>query len=303
MQGPVLKQISDSVWQAGTWEFCQYLVGKTRFILIEGGVSAQALLLKQQITSLNLNLDAIQHACILHSHFDHLGTFPFLAHEKGTLSIISGRKNIEILSNKRILKRMLASSKAITDSFTSRNFLPDIFDIQEMLPIPVDHPVKEDDTFGFDSLTLKFFDLPGHSPDGIGAYLPEEGVFFASDMAGLFLPDGSTRSNYYFNLADYEASLEKILSLDMDLLCLGHSGTLSGRKAITLFLERSMDATQTLKKEIKKAFENRKDLDAMARFFAENATQGFLAFFPFEHNYMLSKLIIRRTLEYFNLPG
>jgi len=302
MTGPITKQISDSVWQAGTWEFCQYLVGKTHFILIEGGVSPQAFLIKQQIASLNLGLDAVRYACILHSHFDHLGTIPFLTREKGALPIISGSKNIEILSNKRILKRMLASSKAITDSFMKKNFLPDIFDMKEMAPIPVDHPVKAGDTFGIDTLTLQFFELPGHSPDGIGAYLPEEGVFFASDMAGLFLPDGSTRSNYYFNLTDYEASLEKILSIDMDLLCLGHSGTLSGKKAITLFLEQSMDATQTLKKEIKKAFEARKDLDAMAQFFAKNATQGFLAFFPFEHNYMLSKLIIRRTLEYFDLP-
>jgi len=299
MTGPVTKQIRDTVWQVGTWEFCQYLVGKSHFILVEGGVSSQALLIKQQLASLIPDLDAIRYGCILHSHFDHLGTFPFLAREKGTLAIISGEKNIEILSNKRILKRMLASSRAITDTFREKNFLPDIFDIHEIEPITVDRPVKEGDIVNLDVVTLQFFELPGHSPDGVGAYIPEEGVAFVSDMAGLFLPDGSTRSNYYYNLTDYEDSLEKILSLDIDLLCLGHSGTLFGKKNITLFLERSMDTTQALKKEIKKAFEAKKDLDALARIYARNATQGFLAFFPFEHNYMLSKLIIRRTLEYY----
>ncbi len=302
MIGAISKQISDHVWQIGTYEFTQYVVGTEPFIVVEGGISPQSYLIFQQLRELGKPLDALQYLCILHGHFDHLGTFPLIRGSAPEVRIVSGEKNQRILSNPRVLKRMLSSSWAVTDYAKEVSFLPDIYEIDSLDPISVDVPLKDGDSLQIGSLSLVFTNLPGHSPDAMGAYLSEDGVFFVSDMAGLYFPDGTLRPNYYFNLHDYETSLAKLLSTDIGTLCFGHNGSLTGFKNVKSFLERSIDFTNKLKKQIREWFEAGKDLDKLAHQFANGAKKGFLAFFPYEHNLMLSRLIIRRTLEYYGLP-
>jgi len=302
MVGSVTEQISDHVWQIGTFEFTQYLIGTAPCLIVEGGISSQSLLILEQLHKLGISLDSIRYLCILHGHFDHLGTFPLIKEKAPNSKIASGEKNQEILSNDRVLKHMLISSKFVTEFAKGINFLPEIFEVEFFEPILIDAPLKNSDTLKIDALSIEFIDLPGHSPDAMGAYLPDDGLFFASDMAGLYFPDGTIRPNYYFNLQAYETSLKKILTFDIETLCFGHNGTLSGFKKVKSFLERSIDFTNILKKQIKERFEAGKDLDELAHQYAHGAKKGFLAFFPYEHNLMLSRLIIRRTLEYYGLP-
>jgi len=301
MIGPMEKQISDHVFQIGTLEFTQYLIGSPPKILVEGGISPQSFLVLNQLQELEIDPGSLDYLCILHGHFDHLGTFPMIKNKAPKAKIVSGKKNVETLSRPRILERMLASSKAVTDYAKEINFLPEIYEMTHLDPLPVDIPLKDKDTLALDTLVLTFHDLPGHSPDAMGAYLPEDGVFFCSDMAGLYFPDGTIRPNYYYNLQDYETSLEKIYTFDIEILCFGHNGTLTGYKEVKRFLERSIDFTNKLKKQIKDWFESGRDLEKLAQQFAHGAKKGFLAFFPHEHSLMLSRLLIRRTLEYYEI--
>ncbi|RTZ90942.1 MAG: hypothetical protein DSY91_05770 [Deltaproteobacteria bacterium] len=302
MVGPEVKQISENVWQIGTFEFTQYLVGNPPTLLIEGGISPQSLLLLSQLKDKGLTPGDLNHLCILHGHFDHLGTFPLIMQKAPHVKVVSGEKNRDILSRPRILERMLESSKAITAYAKKIKFLPEIYELTSLSPLPIHIPLKDGDSFSSGSITLQFTALPGHSPDAMGAYLASDGVFFASDMAGLYFPDGTIRPNYYFSLQDYESSLEKITTFDIETLCFGHNGCLSGFKNVKAFLERTIDFTDKLKRQIKDWFDSGRDLEKLAQQFAHGATKGFLAFFPFEHNLMLSRLLIRRTLEYYGIP-
>ena len=197
---------------------------------------------------------------------------------------------------------MLESSQAATAFALEIHFLPEIYELKTLSPFPVHVPVRDGERLTVDTFTLEFTTLPGHSPDAVGAYLPEDGVFFCSDMAGLYFPDGTIRPNYYFNLRDYETSLEKLLTYEIETLCFGHNGALTGYKEVRTFLERTIDFTGKLKRQIKDWFDAGRDLEKLAEQFAHGAKKGFLAFFPYEHSLMLSRLIIRRTLEYFGLP-
>ncbi len=303
MIGPFEKQISRHVYQIGTFEFTQYLVGNPPMFLMEGGISPQSRLVCAQMESRGVSREALHYFCILHGHFDHLGTYPYLMASFPEAKIVSGEKNVEILSRPRVLERMLVSSRAVTAFAKEINFLPEIYDLASLSPLPIHIPLKNGDTLIHDGLSLEFISLPGHSPDAVGAYLPEDGVFFCSDMAGLYFPDGTIRPNYYFNLRDYEDSLKKLSSYEIESLCFGHNGTLTGYHDIKAFIDRSIDYTEKLKKQIKDWFESGRDLEKLAQQFALGARKGFLAFFPFEHNLMLSRLIIRRTLEYYGLSA
>jgi glyoxylase-like metal-dependent hydrolase (beta-lactamase superfamily II) len=303
MRGAIEKQISPNIWQIGTFEFTQYLIGNPPVLLMEGGISPQSLLILSQLETRGADPETLHYLCILHSHFDHLGTFYLIKEKIPDAKIVSGEKNIEILSRPRILERMLVSSKDVTVFAKEIDFLPAIYEVPEFSPFTIDVPLKDGNILKIDSLALKFVALPGHSPDAMGVYLSEDGVFFCSDMAGLYFPDGTIRPNYYFSLKDYETSLERIYRFDIETLCFGHNGTLTGYKEVKHFLEQSIDFTNKLKKQIKDWFEAGKDLEKLAQQFAHGARKGFLAFFPYEHNLMLSRLIIRRTLEYYGLSG
>jgi len=301
MIGLQTRRISDHVWQIGTFEFTQYIVGDDPFLVMEGGISPQSRSVGDQIRELGRKMPALQYVCVLHGHFDHLGTFPYLLRQAPDARVVSGEMNRRILSNRRILKRMLASSRAVTAYAREIDFLPDLFELDTLEPIPVDVPMKDGESLACGEVSLEFVDLPGHSPDAMGAYLSEDGVFFCSDMAGLYFPDGTLRPNYYFSLKAYETSLERMLSFEIETLCFGHNGVLTGRHEARAFLERSLDYTDKLKRQIRDWFEAGRDLEKLAQQFAHGARKGFLAFFPYEHNLMLSRLIIRRTLEYFGL--
>ena len=302
MTGIQTKQVSEHVYQIGTFEFTQYVIGSRPFLIMEGGISAQSYLILHQLKELKRPLDNLQYLTILHGHFDHLGTFPFIRQEIPKVRIVSGEQNVRILSNPRILKRMLVTSQAVTDYARRISFLDEIYEMNTLEAIPVDVPQRDGDNLTLGSLTLTFIALPGHSPDAMGVYLPEDGTFFVSDMAGLYFPDGTLRPNYYASLSDYETSLEKLLTFDIETLCFGHNGTLTGFRDVKSYLERSIDFTERLKRQIRDWFNAGRDLEKLAQQFAHGAKKGFLAFFPFEHNLMLSRLIIRRTLEYYGLP-
>ncbi len=302
MVGPQIRQIGSRVWQFGTFEFTQYAVGDTPFAVLEGGISAQAPLTLHQLQKMGRSLNAMRYLCILHGHFDHLGTFPLLREKAPQVRIASGEKNTEILSNPRVLKRMLDASRSVTAYAREIHFLPEVFEMETLDPIPVHLPMKDREILTVGSISLQFLALPGHSPDAMGIYLPEEGICFVSDMAGLYFPDGTLRPNYYYSLWAYESSLERLLTLNVETLCFGHNGCLTGYRHVKSFLERSVDFTEKLKRQILDGFESGQDLEKLAQQFARGARKGFLSFFPFEHNLMLSRLIIRRTLEYYGLP-
>ncbi len=301
MIGAMEKQITPHVHQVGTFEFTQYLIGGPPYFLMEGGIAPQGLLILEQLRNQGVTPENLQYLGILHGHFDHLGTFPLVMENFPETHVVSGEKNRDILSRPRILEKIASSTHSITDFAKRVEFVPRIYEQKSFSPFPIQHPIQEGDTLTFDSLSLEFVSLPGHSPDAVGAYLSEDGVFFCSDMGGLYFPDGTIRPNYYYNLRDYETSLQKISTYEIETLCFGHNGVLSGYKKVKTYLERSLDFTHKLKKQIKDWFDSGRDLEKLAQQFADGAKKGFLAFFPREHSLMLSRLLIRRTLEYYHL--
>lgn len=77
---------------------------------------------------------------------------------------------------------------------------------------------------------------PGHAPDHVAYYYPEEGVLFTGD---LFV---STNTKLGMRREDYGAwmeTLEKLLEYDFDLVCCGHAGMVpKGKQALAQKLHK-----------------------------------------------------------------
>jgi glyoxylase-like metal-dependent hydrolase (beta-lactamase superfamily II) len=77
---------------------------------------------------------------------------------------------------------------------------------------------------------------PGHSPGSLVYLVESEGlkVLFGQDVHGPIHPDLKS------NLADYQRSLDLLLSLEADILCEGHYGVYRGKSAVADFIKRFM---------------------------------------------------------------
>jgi glyoxylase-like metal-dependent hydrolase (beta-lactamase superfamily II) len=81
--------------------------------------------------------------------------------------------------------------------------------------------------------TIEAIHIPGHSPGSV-AYLAEsEGqrVLFGQDV------HGPLAAPFKSNALDYRRSLEKLISLEADILCEGHYGVIKGKKQVEGFIK------------------------------------------------------------------
>lgn len=106
-----------------------------------------------------------------------------------------------------------------------------------LAPCPVDIRLADGDRLSLGDRALEVIHIPGHSPGSV-AYLVEstgQRVLFAQDVHGPIHP------TLHSDPVAYQASLRRLLALDVDVLCEGHYGVFSGRAQISRFIERFIE--------------------------------------------------------------
>ena len=90
--------------------------------------------------------------------------------------------------------------------------------------------IREGDTVDLGGVTLQILATPGHSNCSIAAYEPGMHALFASDAVGIPFSDQLFPS-MNTNIDQYMASLDKLASLEVSLLCADHYGYITGEEA------------------------------------------------------------------------
>jgi glyoxylase-like metal-dependent hydrolase (beta-lactamase superfamily II) len=84
--------------------------------------------------------------------------------------------------------------------------------------------------------TIRAVHIPGHSPGSVAFVTTSEGlkIVFAQDVHGPLHP------SLLSNATDYQASLQRLIDLDADVLCEGHYGIFKGKPDIVRFVRSFM---------------------------------------------------------------
>lgn len=84
--------------------------------------------------------------------------------------------------------------------------------------------------------TIRAVHIPGHSPGSVAYVTTSAGlkIVFAQDV------HGSLHPVLLSNAADYQASLQRLIDLNADILCEGHYGIYKGRQDIVRFVRSFM---------------------------------------------------------------
>lgn len=216
------------------------LEGKERNLMVEAGLSLMGPLFLRGIEEALGSKDRLDLLFITHSHYDHLGAARFLKDSIPGLTIGAHGRVASLMLKESALSLMNSLSAVQLPLF------PDVRDYESVAvgPTEIGLTLREGDEFDLGGLTCRVLEVPGHTKDSLAFFIPEEGILFTGEAAGV--PEGpdsdAPQVCFLSSYDDYLASLEKILSLAPRVLCIGHGWVLTERDA-SRFLASSLAAT------------------------------------------------------------
>ncbi len=295
-------QVTQKITLLGSELFNLYLVKGETYAIVEGAVSGVTYPFLEQLEQLSVPPEAISHLVILHSHFDHMMVFPTLKGRYPWMKIVSSDLNCAIFSNVRIVAKIFDSDRKMTLALKEGGIISGAPTLQPSPFFALDIPVSEGSILDLgEGVKLRFLEIPGHSPDCLGAFFEEEGLLFCSDGAGFYTPPDFFRPNYWYRLEEAEKSLDKMIAIDPEILCRGHYGTMAGKDLARKHLQMNRQSIEDFKAFVLEKINGGWSIEEITKDVNEKFSRGFLEFFPAEENYRLWKLLVQRTLEHFGI--
>jgi len=182
--------------------------------IVDAGCGHHLDILEKNMRFCNAQPEQIEYLLITHCHFDHTGGAAAVQ-ERFNCRIVAHSKDAEFLEKG-------------DDAVTAASWYG-----ESIQPFHVDRRLEgsqEEIRLGDQKITA--IHIPGHSPGSVAYVTDSDGmkVVFAQDVHGPLDPSLLSCRE------DYLASLEKLISLEADLLCEGHYGIYRGKREVEQFI-------------------------------------------------------------------
>ncbi len=241
-------KICDRIHVAGNLAYPGYVIkGDTKNLMIEGGINLMAPLYLKSIKEILGDAARLNYLFITHSHYDHLGAVQNLKSNMPNLAVGAHERVAPLLQKESVLAMMNRLSEI------QRVFFKDITGDEDLAirPMKIDITLKEGDEFDLGGLSCRVYEVPGHTRDSLAFYIPELKVLFPGEAAGVPLGREGNEPQVEFlsSYNDYLTSMEKMIALTPEMICIGHGWVLSGDDA-SGFLKKSHAATFEYRKLI-----------------------------------------------------
>lgn len=271
-------KVSERITLLGRLESCIYVVdGGNESVLIGGGNTYIVPDLLQQIESFGMEERKIKRLIILHSHFDHCGTIPYLKKRWPWAAVTASSRAKELLGDAKVsqsiatLNHREVEKMGLTDRMREIGF--------EYTQIDVEEVARDGDVLSVGDLSLEVMEVPGHSSCSMALYMPFEKALFPSDAAGIrhqgyFLASGN--SNYDL----YQQNLERLAQYEVDLVLSEHYGA-STEEDAHFFLPKSIETARKTRLILEETYRRTKDVkktaDEITTLFSKEAPKNFFS--------------------------
>lgn len=213
-------KITDSLFLVGSSDMTDsrdcsvYLLDLGELVLVDAGAGPSAGRIASNIEELGLDPAKVSSLILTHCHIDHIGGANFFRQKFGTRLVMH---EIDAQPVER-------GDTTMTAAFWYNLPFP---------PLPIDIKLESaEESLDFGDKKLACLHTPGHTRGSLSLYidLPEGRILFGQDIHGPFFAEFGS------NLPDWRKSMEKLLSLEADILCEGHFGVYKPKDAVKKYI-------------------------------------------------------------------
>jgi glyoxylase-like metal-dependent hydrolase (beta-lactamase superfamily II) len=215
-----VKKVTEDIYQVGGADITDprdcgvYLLDLGDLVLIDAGAGPSYDKIVRNIEGLGLKPDTLKAVILTHCHIDHIGAAPQFRDAFGA-QIIMHQLDAEAVEQGN--DRMTAAS------WYNLSFPP--------MPVEVKLQ-KEEERLRFGDQEIICLHTPGHTPGSLSIYLDRgaKRILFGQDIHGPFSEDFGS------DLSAWHRSMERLLSLEADILCEGHFGVYQPKENVSEYI-------------------------------------------------------------------
>ncbi len=240
--------INDFITAIGSMMYPSYIVkGGSKNLMIEAGINLLGPSYISSVKEIFGDINKLDYLFVTHSHFDHLGSVPYMKRQIPQLKFGGSPVVGDILKKESVIKKMNQMSEHQRQSYEDITGVEDV----HIEPVALDFSLKEGDQFDLGGITCEIYETPGHTRDSISFFLPEKGVLFPGEAAGL--PDLENIEKPYVifltSYDDYLNSIQKIKRLKPKMICFGHGFVLTDDD-VDIYLKNTYENTSKYRKAL-----------------------------------------------------
>lgn len=238
------------------WVFLYWVEGEHTQVLVDSGYTANAEPLIAWIRTRRDPSKTFLHL-LTHSHFDHIGSTPFLKRAFPDIRILAHPKVGKVLQSDRAVNliRRLSEEAAQTVGVDAPAFEP----------FPLDDTLQDGAVLDLGGgVVIEVLETPGHTRDSLTFRVRPDGVAIPGEAAGV--PDlrGVVRPQFLASYHLYLQSLQRIAGLQpLRALGLPHRSYVVGEEKVRAFLEQSLENTRELGRFIAETYRNHPDVEGV----------------------------------------
>jgi glyoxylase-like metal-dependent hydrolase (beta-lactamase superfamily II) len=227
-------EIAENVFMLGHRAVPIHLVDGDRPAIFDAGIASLGPEYARQIRQ--ILRDRQPAWCFLtHSHFDHCGAAAYLKTQFPQMQMVCSARAVKIFQRPTAIARIADLNRFAAGMADAFGIEPEEAPFE---PFAVDQIAKEGDCFELSpQRVVRVMETPGHTWDFLSYYIADEKLLIASEALGT--PD---ETGYIVTdcLVDYDVhyrSMERLNSLDVETLCLGHIYSCTGKDARSHMIE------------------------------------------------------------------
>jgi len=179
---------------------------------------------------------------LTHSHFDHCGASPFLKRKISQLQIGAHRLAADTFKK----PNAIALIRSLSQGYEKKNGHEDTSFDNLYVDIIFEDGMEIDLGNGLD---FRVITTPGHTRDSVSFFIPEFKALIPGEAVGVYDKNMTIHPEFLSSYNDYMASLEKLATLNLDILMMSHYFTLTGEDAKG-YIAKSIERTKEFKVRI-----------------------------------------------------
>jgi glyoxylase-like metal-dependent hydrolase (beta-lactamase superfamily II) len=241
MKQPAKGQINERITAIADASYPAYIVrGDEKSLMIDSGVNLLGPTYLASIKEMLGDAGRLDYLFVTHSHYDHVGSADYLKRHIPGLKIGAHERVAGLVRKPSALETMNRMSASHTELLEYNPTGEDL----TLHPFEIDILLKQGDEIDLGGLTCRVYETPGHTRDSLAYYFPEMKALFPGDACGVLRTgtESPVQVEFVASYQDYVDSLERMIALEPEIVCLAHNWVLTDEDAAE-FLKYSLAET------------------------------------------------------------